>query len=134
MHGEKSSPSPQEALPDPGENVILFCETFRCLGFYGRDHKWHHAYTGEDVPGVRAWIEPNEPNLGWHVVSTARACPPGYLAIRDHEPRLAEGADALGPGASEALSDSTREEKARLFRRSLTRSSDEWFPARLFHS
>jgi hypothetical protein len=42
-------------LPAPGEQVIVCCQSFRCLGAFAADKKWRSASTQEELREVRSW-------------------------------------------------------------------------------
>jgi CheY-like chemotaxis protein len=59
LETRKTSSSPangaQANLPPVGQNVLVQCERYRCLGFYGADGKWRSISTGAELPKVLKW-------------------------------------------------------------------------------
>jgi CheY-like chemotaxis protein len=44
-------------LPSVGIPVIVQCEEFRCLGFFGADGKWRDFCSSAELPSVNSWSE-----------------------------------------------------------------------------
>jgi hypothetical protein len=48
-----------EKLPPVDERVIGVTDTFRCLGYLGRDGVWRHANDRTEIKNVRRWYAHN---------------------------------------------------------------------------
>jgi hypothetical protein len=53
----------QGQLPRYGEQVIVRCKNFQCLGQYDSDHKWRSVFSQEILSDVEGWSRPNDPNI-----------------------------------------------------------------------
>ncbi len=42
-------------LPEIGEDVIVHAATYKCLGYYGEDRRWHSSFSGQPLQEVQGW-------------------------------------------------------------------------------
>jgi hypothetical protein len=50
----------QGHLPPYGEQVIVHCKSFQCLGRYDSDHKWRNFFSKEILSDVEGWSRPDD--------------------------------------------------------------------------
>jgi hypothetical protein len=47
-------------MPPPGEQVIVHCKSFQCMGRYGADKQWRGVFSNQALTGVTGWSRPGD--------------------------------------------------------------------------
>jgi hypothetical protein len=75
MNERSETNATSKFLPAAGQNVIVLCKHFRCLGFVDSGGKWWDSYSKEALPEA----------VGWRYLDGEELYPPHWLSLSNRD-------------------------------------------------